>query len=152
MEAELAALATSGATALVGLMVSDAWTQGRERLARFFARGEDESAAEEELRVSQQELAAARETDDEAAAADIEAIWRMRLRRVLRTDPAAAQELRLLLAELTPPAGREPAVVVHNSISGGVQNAPVLQGQNFSGGLTFHSSGSLPPERGARAV
>ncbi|MEV6963126.1 hypothetical protein AB0M97_28990 [Streptomyces sp. NPDC051207] len=146
MEAELAALAASGATTLVGLMVSETWTQARDRLARFFARGGDESAAEEELRVSRGELVAAREAGDEDAAADIEAAWRTRLRRALQADPTAVAELRSLLAEFEPDGGGAPAGTVRNSISGGTQYGPVLQGQQFSG-LTFHSS-APEPEKG----
>jgi hypothetical protein len=142
MEADLAGLAASGATTLVGLMVSDAWTQTRERLARFVARGADGSAAAGELAESQAELLSARESGDAGAADDVEAEWRTRLRRLLRSDPAAADELRSLLAELGPLATGGPVVVVHNTISGGVQHGPVVQGQNFSG-LTFHAS--APP-------
>lgn len=147
MEAELAALAASGATTLVGLMVSETWTQARDRLAQFFSRGRDDDAVDEELRLSQEELAAARASEDDLAAADIEAGWRMRLRRALQTNPEAAEELRLLLAELEAEAGGKPTVTVHNSISGGVQNGPVFQGQHFSG-LTFHSAGAPLPEQG----
>ncbi|NBM21214.1 hypothetical protein, partial [Streptomyces sp. GC420] len=106
MDAELAALAASGATTLVGLMVSETWTQTRDRVARFFARGAGEGPAEEELGASRAELVAAREAGDELAAADVEAGWRMRLRHLLRADPEAAEELRELLAELGPEAGR----------------------------------------------
>ncbi|WKX72207.1 hypothetical protein [Streptomyces sp. XD-27] len=148
MEAEVAALAASGATTLVGLMVSDAWAQGRERLVRFFGRGDGEDSAEEELRASREELVAACEAGDEEAAADIEAGWRQRLRRVLRADPEAAAELRSLLAELDPEPERQSTASVHNSISGGVQHGPVFQGHSFSG-ITFHGSGTVPPERGA---
>ncbi|MFJ2161598.1 hypothetical protein [Streptomyces sp. NPDC087856] len=81
---------------------------------------------------------------DELAGADIEATWRSRLRRVLLADPEAAEELRLLLAELDPDAQSEPSASVHNSISGGVQNGPVFQGQHFSG-LTFGGSGAAVP-------
>lgn len=152
MEAELTALAASAATSLVGLMVSETWTQAREGLARFFGRGGDESAAEEELGLSRRELVAAREAGDEGAEADIEAGWRTRLRRALQQDPQAAEELRQLLAELDPQAGDRPHVTVHNRISGGVQYGPVVQGQHFSG-LTFNSSGPAPsaPERGEPA-
>jgi hypothetical protein len=151
MEAELAALAASGATTLVGLMVSETWTQARDRVARFFARGGDESSAGEELTLSQRELMAARAAQDELAGADIEAVWRTRLRRVLLADPEAAEELRLLLAELDPNADDDRAASVYNSISGGVQNGPVFQGRHFSG-LTFGGSGAVPPEPGAGAV
>jgi hypothetical protein len=145
VEAELAALASSGATTLVGLMASDAWTRVRDRMAAFFGRTGGADAAAEELRLSQEELLAAHAASDEAAVVeDIEAMWRSRLRRVLRTDPAAADELRRLLGELGPAAGT-PTVVVHNSVSGGVQNAPVVQGQNF-GDLTFHAPDTARPD------
>jgi len=143
VEAELAGLAASGATTLVGLMVSDAWAQARERVARFFARGANGGAAAAELQESQVELLSARESGDAEAADDVEAEWRTRLRRLLRADPAAAEELRALLMELGPLANGGPAVVVHNTVSGGVQHGPVIQGQNF-GGLTFHSSTQAP--------
>ncbi|MBB5939801.1 hypothetical protein [Streptomyces zagrosensis] len=143
MEAELTALAASGATALVGLMVSETWTQARDRVARFFARGGDENSVDDELRLSQMELLVARAADDELTAADIEAGWRMRVRRALQADPAAADELRLLLAELGADEDGDPAGTVHNSITGGVQHGPVIQGRDFSG-LTFDGMRSLP--------
>ncbi|MFF2652706.1 hypothetical protein [Streptomyces sp. NPDC058045] len=151
MEAELAALAASGATTLVGLMVSETWTQARDRVARFFARGGEDGSAEEELRLSRRELMDAQAARDELAGADIEAAWRTRLRRVLLADPRAAEELRSLLAELDPDAQHGPAVSVHNTISGGVQHGPVVQGQNFTG-LTFGASGTTPPDEGAGAA
>ncbi|MDG9716406.1 hypothetical protein [Streptomyces sp. DH24] len=147
MEAELAALAASGATTLVGLMVSETWTQARERVARFFARGGDGETAERELSVAQGELVAARGAQDEAAVADIEAEWRVRLRRALEADPAAAEDLRSLLAELAPEGGGAPAATVRNSVSGGTQYGPVFQGQQITlSGLTFHSSAPRAPE------
>ncbi|WP_223187843.1 hypothetical protein [Streptomyces sp. CBMA29] len=122
-------------------MASDAWTQVRDRVAAFFGRAGSTDVAAEELRLSQEDLLAARtEGDEEAVAEDIAAVWRARLRRVLRTDPTAADELRRLLDELAPAAGAQ-TVVVHNSVSGGVQYGPVVQGQNFTD-LTFNSSGT----------
>lgn len=146
MEAELAALAASGASTLVGLMVTDTWEQARDRLTRFFARGGDEEPVEEELGLSRRELVVARQSGDEDVEADIEAGWRTRMRRALQADPQAAEELRQLLAELAPEAGHEPSVSVHNVISGGVQHGPVIQSQNISG-LSFHSSDVAPPRR-----
>ncbi len=149
MEAELAALAASGATTLVGLMVSESWAQARDRLTRFFARGGDERAVDEELSLSRSELVAARAAEDADAAADVEAGMRTRLRRALQADPRAAEELRAVLAEIAPDGGGGggPPGAVHNSIGGGVQNGPVFQGGRFSG-LTFNGSGPVPPERG----
>ncbi|SHL95164.1 hypothetical protein [Actinacidiphila paucisporea] len=149
MEAELTALATSGATTVVGLMASDAWAQVRGRLARFFARGGEAGAVDAELEQSRQELTAARAADDDLAAGDVEAEWRTRLRRTLGADPAAAEELRRLLAELDPAgaAGQAPTSVVHNTFSGGVNHGVVMQGRDFRfGAMTFHASGAVPPE------
>lgn len=139
MEAELAALAASGATTLVGLMVSETWTRARDRLARFFAGAEDETTVERELTASRAELMTAREADDEAAAADIEDAWRTRLRLTLLADPGAAAELRALLAEMAPDThncGAHSGTNT-NTVSGGIQHGPFVQGQQFSG-LTFY--------------
>ncbi|MGW0732110.1 hypothetical protein [Streptomyces sp. NPDC002851] len=153
MEAELATLVATGATTLVGLMVTETWTQARERVVRFFARAgaddeadADADAVEEELRASRAALiearTAAEEVDVDAGeaaeaqqiSADIEAQWRLRLRRALRADPAAARELRALLDELAPDTGGDTGATgaVHNTISGGVQHGPVIQARNIS--------------------
>ncbi|MEV0265016.1 hypothetical protein AB0I49_27255 [Streptomyces sp. NPDC050617] len=151
MEAELAALAASGATTVVGLMASDAWAQAKQRLARFFARGGDESSVDDELELSRDELTAARDEADQETAGDVEAGWRLRLRRVLQADPAAADELRALLAELDPAADGRGTGSVTNTVSGGVQHGPVVQGRDFSN-LTFHSSGAaVAPGRDGQA-
>jgi hypothetical protein len=141
MEAELAALAASGATTLVGLMVSETWDQARQRLSRFFARGGDEETVAAELRSSRSDLERARADADAEAIADIEATWRARLRRALLEDPAAAEQLRSLLAEVGSHHGGESLGAVHNTVSGGVQHGPVLQGGRFSG-LSFHVDGN----------
>ncbi|WP_327294507.1 NB-ARC domain-containing protein [Streptomyces sp. NBC_01197] len=150
MEAELAALASSGATALVGLMVSESWDRAKIRLARFFAqRGRPgpegaEGATDEALQSARDELRSARQADDTGAAADIEAEWRQRLRRALREDPAAAQELRSLLAELAREAGVEWDAGAHAEISGGVQNGPVFQNTQIHGGIVFQAQPPPP--------
>jgi hypothetical protein len=133
----LSALASSGATTLVGLMVSDAWAQVRERVVGFFTRGGRVSSAADELALSRQELMVARDEGDLGVAADAQAVWRTHLRRVLLSDPAAVGELRALLADLEPVTG-EGTTVVNNVVSGGIQYGPVVQGQVMSG-LTFYS-------------
>lgn len=152
MDGELAALASSGATTVVGLMATDAWTRVRDRIAGFFARGgpEQAGAAEEELGLSHQDLAAARASGDPAEAAavtaDTEAVLRARLRRILRSDPEAAAEFRALLAELTPEQGLA-AGNVHNTISGSTHHGMVIQARDISGGVVSHpvpTSAPLP--------
>ncbi|MEU8959307.1 hypothetical protein AB0C93_34050 [Streptomyces sp. NPDC048518] len=144
MDAELAALAAAGATALVQQMVTDGWTQARDRVARFFARdgadgsgsgaGPDESHLVGELDEARAEVVAARRAGDEETAGDVRTEWRSRLRRRLAADPAAADELRSLLAELDvdgdPDEGR--GSVVHNKIYGGVHHGTVIQTGSMS--------------------
>ncbi|MGW0949242.1 NB-ARC domain-containing protein [Streptomyces sp. NPDC002623] len=144
MEAELAALAASGATTLVALMVSESWAQARERLAGFFARrrraGQGVEAGLEE---SGEELGRARRAGDEETVAGIEADWRSRLLELLQAEPDAAAELRGLLAELAP-------MVQHTVISGGVNHGPAFQGSHISGPITFNVQPPLPRTPGAR--
>ncbi|GAA2145856.1 hypothetical protein GCM10009760_34950 [Kitasatospora kazusensis] len=120
MGAELAELATTGATTLVGLMVTDAWTQARDRFGAFLARFGHQGVAEQ-LDVVREEIAAG--GDSAEAVAELAP----RLRRALAADPAMATamaELLALLAEFAPEAA-EPGSV-HNTINGGTYHAPVL--------------------------
>lgn len=153
MEAELTALAASGATAFVGLMATEAWNQVRGRVARFLARGEDgedSATVDAELEESRAALMAARRSGDEDGTADVTAEWRIRLRRALRDNPEAARELRELLDELAPHQAAAPTVTVNNNVNGGTYYSPVIQGHDISG-LTFHGGGAVSsrPEPGA---
>lgn len=118
MEAELTALATSGATSLLALMVSDSWGQAKERLGRFLGRrrgpadgaggADGASGAEDELQAASDELEAARGVRDERAVAELENRWSQRLLEILREDPGAAVELRRLLDDLAPARSHSP--------------------------------------------
>ena len=146
LDAELLTLAGSGASTLVGLMVSDGWAAARRRIARLLARDGNVALAEAELQRSRDEVAAARAEGDEQAESESVEEWTPRLRRFLRDDPAAGRRLLALLEELRGEAGAEPAGTVHNVISGGVQHGPVVQGRDFSGGLSFTTTPA--PEQG----
>ncbi|MEU2713273.1 NB-ARC domain-containing protein [Streptomyces sp. NPDC007205] len=102
MEAELGTLAAQGATALVGLVVADAWVQMkhvRRRVACWLSR----RGADDELDAAREELESARQSgDEEDAAGRVAADWERRLLRILQEDPEAAEELRRLLAEVLP--------------------------------------------------
>ncbi|GGN50011.1 hypothetical protein GCM10012285_38580 [Streptomyces kronopolitis] len=146
MEPELAALATAGATALVQQMATDGWAAARRGMAAFLARHRgtnDEEALAGELEASRADLAAAREEGDEDGAAGVAAAWRLRLRRLLSEDPAAAAELRALLDEVAPEQERATVGEVHNTVSGGVQHGPVIQAGVISR-LDF-TTGPNPP-------
>lgn len=102
METELAVLASSGATVLVGRMVTDGWEEVKTAIARLFGHHssrQDDVAAE--LETARTALQSAISSGDEATAADVEAEWRSRLRRLLATEPGTVAELKQLLAELS---------------------------------------------------
>ncbi|MFI6845799.1 hypothetical protein OG535_09015 [Kitasatospora sp. NBC_00085] len=135
MEAEIVQLATSGATTLVGLMATEAWTQARSRLAALFGRGRDaeEVAAElEEIRIE-----VVQAEGEAELVADCTAELRGRLRRLLR-DPGAAAELRSILDEFTPQLPAQAQVTVHNEISGGTQGNVML---GYTVNATLHQHG-----------
>ncbi|GGP45047.1 MULTISPECIES: hypothetical protein [Streptomyces] len=143
MEAELTALAASGATTFVGLMATEAWTQARGRLARFLGRGERDDVIDAELEESREALIAAHRDGDEDGARDVAAEWRIRIRRALRDNPEAEQELRAILDDLAPQQAAGPTVAInHNTISGGHYNAPVIMAQWVNDGV------SSTPRRG----
>ncbi|WP_405003821.1 hypothetical protein OHV13_05075 [Kitasatospora purpeofusca] len=123
MEAEIAQLVTTGATTVVGLMATEAWTQARSRLAALFGRGRDAeevSAELEEIRVE-----VVRADGDAELVGDQAAELRNRLRRLLRQDPQAAEELADLLREFTP--RQRSGTAVHNEIHNGTYNETVIQ-------------------------
>ncbi|MEV7400466.1 hypothetical protein AB0N93_08675 [Streptomyces sp. NPDC091267] len=145
MEAELMALAASGATAFVQQMATASWAQARDRIALFFSRrGDGEGVViEGELETSRGELTAAMEAGDNQTVSDVEAEWRTRLRRTLMANPTAASELQSVLDELASRRGDQQFEEVHNTISGGVQHGPVVQAGSV-GSLSF----GTPPEGG----
>lgn len=140
MEAELAVLASSGATALVGLMVSDSWVQVKDGFARLFARLAAEEIPLEELETSRIELVTAHLERDNAKASAIEGRWRTQLELLLRLDATAEDELRRLLEA---PASRS-ADSISNFNSGDVRFGSVIQAGHISG-ATFHI-GPAPSE------
>ncbi|MGP2438482.1 NB-ARC domain-containing protein [Streptomyces sp. JW3] len=150
MEAELAALAASGATAFVGLLVSEAFEQAKGRLARFLGRRAGDGAAAEELRADREELVRARAVGDGRTEEDVRDRWQGRLAAVFREDPEAVTELAGLVAEVAPEASRSFVSLV----SGGVNYGPAFQGSHIHGGIVFNvpapPAQSSAPERPER--
>ncbi|MGW3952214.1 NB-ARC domain-containing protein [Streptomyces sp. NPDC004752] len=144
MEAELAALAASGATTLVGLMVSESWEQAKRRLARLLGRRGATDSTEEELRRAEQALATARSSHDDEAETRLRGAWQTRILDILTTDPDRGEELLRLLSELAPPG----TSTVVSSISGGTHHGPAFQGSAIYGGVAFHVQ--APAERDVR--
>ncbi|MGW4159051.1 hypothetical protein [Streptomyces sp. NPDC004788] len=148
MEAELVALATTGATALVQHMVSDGWERARTRIAAYFAArsGADEEAVGAELEAARDELIRAERSGDEETATEARTEahveWRARMRRSLLADPESARELQEILDELAGAEGpaERPTMVVNNSISGGVNHGLFIQ-TGTVGPVTAHRAG-----------
>ncbi|MBD3140731.1 hypothetical protein [Microbispora bryophytorum] len=136
MEAELMALASSGAATLVGLMVSDAWTEVKDGIARMLARGRATEQVAHDLDVSRAELLQVGGSRDGQLLAAVEGEWRARLQELLQAEPALAEDLRRLLTAGDMPKAW-PLREVHNVITGGVQHGPVIQAGRVSG-LAFH--------------
>ncbi|MFK0045038.1 hypothetical protein ACIQU4_13155 [Streptomyces sp. NPDC090741] len=142
---DVGALVTAGATTVIGLMASDAWTYTSGRLARLLGRSEPE------LRSSRAELLLARADGDEAAVEQLEEDWRERLRTVLEADQGAVRELTELLDEVNPgwrDAEQAPSISI--SISGGIFHDKVIQGRDF-GRITFNEGPHQPDDRGNSA-
>ncbi|MFH8533840.1 NB-ARC domain-containing protein [Streptomyces tendae] len=145
MEAELAALAASGATTLVGLMVSESWERVRNGVARILRRrASGDAAADEELQAAGDELEAARAAGDTHTPEVVRARLRHRLEEAFQADPGAAGELARLLSELAPDASRGFVSLV----SGGVNHGPAFHGSHIHGDITFHVP--PPPNRPVR--
>jgi tetratricopeptide (TPR) repeat protein len=148
MEAELAALAASGATAFVGLLVSEAFEQVKGRLARFLGRRAGGDAIENELQADSEELTQAQAAGDERSQVAVHTRWRERLEGIFQEDPAAATELARLLSELAPDTSR--AFV--SLVSGGVNYGFAFQGSHIHGGIVFNvqPAQSSEPDRSDR--
>jgi hypothetical protein len=93
MDAELMALASSGAVTLVTLMVTDAWADTKAKVAALFDRRSDGEAIFGELEAARALLIAARERAGTQAEADVLANLRTRLHETLQADPHATQLL-----------------------------------------------------------
>jgi hypothetical protein len=145
MDAEMETLAASAATALVGLMVSDLWTQAKETFGRLFARRNSRTAASD-LDTARAELVAARESGQSLVVSDIEAEWRARFRRLLRQDGTVGDEIRELLRVLVPGPESDSVGNVHNVVSGGVQHGPVIQSGRISGLIFSNPAPDLSAE------
>ncbi|WP_327710269.1 hypothetical protein OG912_18140 [Streptomyces sp. NBC_00464] len=126
-------------TALAGSVGGDAGRQAWQGLTalvrRPFRRGAVEGARNEEpAGISSGELEV---TELENSPADL--LRAQALATALGVRAALDAEFRALLEEWWQDAQSDTGAEVHNTISGGTQNGPVLQGRDFSS-LTFNMS------------
>ncbi|MEU8700971.1 hypothetical protein AB0C61_25590 [Streptomyces sp. NPDC048680] len=148
MNTELAALAASGATTLVSLMVTDSWTQVRELVGRLVAHPASGSETVAGLDTARARLLASHTDDDGGARTTREVTdqWHLRLQHLLQTGAVTSDGVRDLLTSLQRIAGPPGAghVSVHNDISGGTQHGPVIQSGRITG-LTVHNPDQTAP-------
>ena len=100
MDSELAVLAASGATTLVSLMVTDAWTHARELVGRYLSRTGADPDTFDDLRDTRIRLLAADATDRERTARELSRQYGDRLRRLAEADDGRGEALRTLLTYL----------------------------------------------------
>ncbi|MGX4694403.1 hypothetical protein [Streptomyces sp. JNUCC 63] len=146
MDSELAALAASGATTLVSLMVTDSWTHARDLAGRFFSRNGADDTAITDLDTARTQLLAAEATEDTQTTRDITEQWHACLQHLLQASSATGDDLRDLLTSLQRIANNpdiQPGTV-HNDLRGGVQHGPVIQSGRITG-LTFHVHHAAAP-------
>ncbi|WP_310727201.1 tetratricopeptide repeat protein [Streptomyces sp. N2A] len=156
MEAELAALAGAGASAVVQAMATDTWADVRLRVSELFRRAAADAPAEAAAETPTEAADAAetaappRPAEEPSPAAppessdEVTARWQASLRGLLEQHPEAAVELRALCEELTGEmagevAGERAGEVADGSAAGPDDSHPVPPVHNsVTGGLQGH--------------
>ncbi|OLZ65711.1 hypothetical protein AV521_30300 [Streptomyces sp. IMTB 2501] len=104
MGPEIAELARTAGTTMVTLMAGQAWEAAREGLVSLWRRFQPDraEAVAGELDAAREDLLLAQQSGDTDTEAELTAEWQARVRRLLAARPEVAEELRRILAELTP--------------------------------------------------
>ncbi|KOG32406.1 hypothetical protein [Streptomyces resistomycificus] len=115
MGPEIAELARTAGTTMVTLMAGQAWESARDGLVSLWQRFQPGRAevVGSELEATREDLLLARESGDTGTEAELTDEWQARVRRLLLAQPEVADELRRILAELSPELPeRQPSVDV----------------------------------------
>jgi hypothetical protein len=118
-------LAAAAATSLIGALTTDAWERASSAIAALWRRQPHRAQAiEDELVEVRQEILAARQDGGTETEEGLVADWQRRLRRLLESDTAAAEELQRILNEVLNPVlshvdqGRVEKIVMEARASG----------------------------------
>ncbi|MEV3972327.1 hypothetical protein AB0K68_29935 [Streptomyces sp. NPDC050698] len=113
MGPEIAELARTAGTTMVTLMAGQAWESAREGLVAVWQRFQPDraEAVGGELEATREDLLLARQTGDADTESELAAEWQARVRRLLAARPEVANELRRILAELSPQPPEAQSVV-----------------------------------------
>lgn len=104
MGPEIAELARTAGTTMVTLMAGQAWESAREGLVSLWQRFQPDraEAVGGELEATREDLLLAQRSGDTETESELTAEWQARVRRLLVARPEVADELRRILAELSP--------------------------------------------------
>jgi hypothetical protein len=104
MDPGIADLARTAGATMVTLMTTQAWETARDGLVGFWRRIQPDraEAVGSDLEVARDDLLLARQSGDPDTEAELTAEWQGRMRRLLLARPEVAEELRRVLAELSP--------------------------------------------------
>jgi hypothetical protein len=151
------ALVLAAATALVTAMTTDGWQQARSAIVSLWRRHRPDHAPaiEADVDATHAELVAAREAGSTAAADELVADWKRRLRRLLESDPALEAELRRVLDEelmpVLPPSDQARVQNIQHitaSAPGAVAQG-VMYGNIINHGTPRAADSPLPPAGGS---
>ncbi|OKI99184.1 hypothetical protein [Kitasatospora sp. CB01950] len=143
---ELAELAASGATALVGAVATDLWGQVRDRVGRLLTRGRESRVEAARIELAYAEVLDAEENELPEVRENVRQDWEQRLLTVLREDPTAVAELRALLDEIAPQGGgsRIEVTTIHNEISADVHGIALQIGRVGTNNVRVENPGGQP--------
>ena len=113
MGPEIADLARTAGTTMVALMATQTWESAREGVVALWRRFQPDraEAVGGELEATREDLLLAQRTGDADTESELTAEWQARVRRLLVARPEVADELRRILAELSPQPAQAPSVV-----------------------------------------
>ena len=113
MGPEIAELARTAGTTMVTLMAGQAWESAREGLVSLWQRFQPDraEAVGGELEATREDLLLAQRTGDADTESELTAEWQAKVRRLLIARPEVAEELRRILAELSPQPAEAQSVV-----------------------------------------
>jgi len=97
---DIAVLAALAGNALVTAAVTDVWEEVRQKVARWFGRGQPDPLIQRRLDETRQALAAAAPAELEQAKAAQAVRWETRFSDLLVDHPEAAEDLAALVAEI----------------------------------------------------
>jgi hypothetical protein len=93
----LATLATTGGTAVVAAMATDAWESARSGVARLLGRNDRQRVKFIEAQLDEDATLVQDADDGDQVRAELAPLWGRRLARLLQDSPGAAEELRGLI-------------------------------------------------------